>query len=114
MQVGSHFILSNSEIETPTDFGHLYLGRDFNKFGQSSDENWFFEGFSKNKAITPISIIDSSNKHISALNAEAKIISKEDFADYVVNHPEEFDFENFRLIFEVIRDIVTEFDAKSE
>ncbi|MBR0372929.1 MAG: AAA family ATPase [Mogibacterium sp.] len=105
---------SNSEIETPTDFGHLYLGRDFNEYGKSSDENWFFEGFSKNKAITPISIIDSSNKHISALNAEAKIISKDDFADYVVNHPEEFDFENFRLIFEVIRDIVIEFDAKIE
>jgi hypothetical protein len=36
------------------------------------------------------------------LTDEAQVISKDDFADYVINHPEEFDFYNFKKIFDVI------------
>lgn len=96
----------NSEIEVSTDFGHLYMGKDFNNYGVSSDGHWIFQNFGKNKSMTPISIIDAANKHLQAYDGEAKIISKDDFADYVVNHPEEFDFSNFRQIFDVICNII--------
>lgn len=104
---------SNDEIRTETDFGHLYLGGDFNIFGISDDKNWIFQGYQKNNSITPISIVDKSNKHIAELNEQAKMITKDDFADYIVNHPEEFNFENFRKIFEVIKEIVSDYDAQS-
>lgn len=104
---------TNTEIRTQTDFGHLYLGGDFDLFGVSNDKNWIFHGFQKNNSITPISIVDSSNKHIARLNEEAKMITKDDFADYVVNHPGEFNFENFRKIFVVISEIISDYDAQS-
>ena len=99
---------SDSEIHSSTDFGHLYMGRDFDEYGVSSDGHWIFQNFSKNNSITPISIIDSGNKHLQKHDGEAKIISKDDFADYVANHPEEFNFDNFKLIFDVICKIIAE------
>ena len=47
-------------------------------------------------------IIDSSSKHMQKLTDKAQVISKDDFADYVINHPDEFDFSNFKKIFDVI------------
>ena len=99
---------SNAEIEIETDHGHLYMGKDFDKFGKSSDENWFFVGFANNSAITPLSIIDSSKKQLNKINDKAKIISKNDFADYVMENPEKFDFTNFKKIFDVICEINTD------
>ena len=99
---------SNAEIETPTDFGHLYMAKDFNKFGLSSDGNWIFQKFSQNRSLTPISIIDSANSHLQRASDEARIISKDDFADYVINHPTEFNFDNFKKIFDVISAIITD------
>lgn len=96
---------SNAEIETCTEHGHLYMGKDFDKFGKSSDGNWFFVGFPNNNAITPLSIIDSSKKQMNKINDNAKIISKNDFADYVMEHPDKFDFSNFKKIFDVICEI---------
>lgn len=93
---------TNNEIKVNTDFGHLYLGRDFNEYGCSNDGKWFFDGISKNNSITEISIIDGANKHIRKMCGDAMIITKDDFADYVINHPEEFDFKNFIKIFDVI------------
>lgn len=99
---------TNSEIEMNTDFGHLYMGKDFNEYGQSSDRNWCFQNYAKNQSLTPISIIDGTNIHMQKLCGEAQIITKDDFADYVINHPTEFNFANFRKIFEVIRAIDAE------
>ena len=87
------------------------MGRDFNKYGYSSDGAWCFQNYEKNQSLTPISIIDGANTHMQRLCDEAQIITKDDFADYVINHPVEFNFENFRKIFEVIRAIDT--DANS-
>lgn len=99
---------SNAEIETPTDFGHLYMSKDFNEFGVSTDGHWIFHKFNKNTSLTSISIIDSSNKHMQKLNGDARIISKDDFADYVINHPAEFNFDNFKKIFDVISTIIAD------
>ena len=93
---------SNQEIKTQTDYGHLYMGKDFNSHGLSNDGNWCYQNYERNQAITPIMIIDSSSKHMQKLTDEAHIISKDDFADYVINHPEEFNFSNFKKIFDVI------------
>ena len=97
---------TNSEIETVTDFGHLYMAKDFNTFGVSSDGHWLFQNFSKNSALTPISIIDGASKHLQELDNSAAIITKDNFADYVINHSSEFDFSNFRLIYDVICNII--------
>jgi hypothetical protein len=93
---------SNQEIETQTDYGHLYMGKDFNSHGLSNDGNWCYQNYERNQSITPIMIIDSSSKHMQKLTDEAQVISKDDFADYVINHPDEFDFSNFKKIFDVI------------
>ena len=62
----------------------------------------------KNRSIMPITIIDGANKHMQKLCDDSYIITKDDFADYVINHPNEFCFENFEKIFKVIEEIVTE------
>ncbi|MDY4698637.1 AAA family ATPase [Eubacterium coprostanoligenes] len=97
---------SNDEIEVNTDMGHLYMGKDFNEYGLSLDGLFCFQNYAKNNSITPISIIDASNKHIQKLSNVSKIISKDDFADYVINHPEEFNFKNFEKIFYIISKII--------
>ena len=38
---------SNDEIEVLTDFGHLYMGKDFNQYGLSHDNKYCFHNFSK-------------------------------------------------------------------
>lgn len=99
---------TDSEIETTTDFGHLYMAKDFNDFGVSLDGHWMFHNFSKNNSLTPISIIDGSSKHLQKIDGSATIITKDDFADYVINNSSEFDFSNFRLIYDVICSIITD------
>ena len=93
---------SNREIKTETDGGHLYMGEDFNKFGVSTDQNWCFQNKEKNKGIRDITIVDSGCNHLQRISESAKIISKNDFADYVISHPMEFDFTNYRLIYLLI------------
>lgn len=87
------------------------MAKDFNEFGVSSDGHWIFQNFEKNNSLTPISIIDSSSKHLQKHDGEAKIISKDDFADYVINHPAEFNFKNFVKIFEVISAIIDDVNS---
>jgi len=91
-----------------TDYGHLYMGKDFNEFGQSMDGHWVFQDFAKNRSMTELSIVDSSNKHLQRMDNAARIISKDDFADYVVNYPEKFDFKNFKQIYDVISNIIVD------
>ncbi len=102
---------SNQEIETQTDYGHLYMGKDFNSHGLSHDGNWCYQNYARNQSVTPLTIIDSSSRHMQKLTDEAQIISKDDFADYVINHPGEFDFSNFKKIFDVIVSIDTDANA---
>lgn len=102
---------SDAEIKMYTTNGRLYMANDFDDYGRSVDGNWFFQHFKRNRSLTPISIIDASNNHIEPLNAEAQIISKDKFADYVAGHPAEFNFENFRKIFSVIVSILTDVQA---
>ena len=99
---------SNAEIESVTEHGHLYMVKDFNKFGISSDQQWIFQNFERNNSLTPISIIDGSNKHLQRSDDNAKIISKDQFADFVTSHPDSFDFSNFEKIYEVICTIISE------
>lgn len=99
---------SNAEIESVTEHGHLYMAKDFNKFGISSDQQWIFQNFERNNSLTPISIIDGSNKHLQRSDDNAKIISKDQFADFVTSHPDSFDFSNFEKIYEVICTIISE------
>ena len=96
---------SNAEIETETEHGHLYMGKDFDDLGKTSDGNWLFVDFNKNTSITPISIIDGSKKQMKKINANAQIISKYNFAEYVTQNPDKFDFTNFRKIFDAICEI---------
>lgn len=99
---------SNAEIESVTEHGHLYMAKDFNKFGISSDQQWIFQNFERNNSLTPISIIDGSNRHLQRSDDNAKIISKDQFADFVTSHPDSFDFSNFEKIYEVICTIISE------
>ena len=92
---------TNSEIETQTDRGHLYMGQDFDELGRSLDGNYFYTNYAKN-SVDPIKIIDASDKHMNKLQQNSSTITKDDFADYVINHPEEFIFDNFRKIYDVI------------
>lgn len=102
---------TNSEIETQTDHGHLYMGKDFNQHGLSEDKMFCFQNYSTNRSITPISIIDGSNNHLQKLSDESLVITKDDFADYIINHPKEFNYDNFTKIFDVISEIVNNDDA---
>lgn len=99
---------SNSEIKTDTERGRLYMGNDFNGFGISNDMNWAFHNFAQNNSISDISIIDRSNKHLQQMTADAKMITKNDYADYINEHRGEFNFDNFKLIFDVICNIIND------
>lgn len=97
---------SDAEIKSDTEHGHLYMGNDFDAYGQSSDGNFSYHFKQGYQCIPPLQIIDSSNSKIQKKNANAQMITKDDFADYVTNHREEFSFENFKLIYNVICEII--------
>jgi predicted ATPase len=99
---------SNAEITKNTGRGHLYLAKDFNKYGVSADKKWIIQNYQKNNSITPITIIDSQYKHLQQACDNARIASKDTFADYVAKHPEKFDFSNFKKIYDVIVEIKRE------
>lgn len=99
---------SNSEIKTDIGKGRLYLGNDFDEFGMSIDRKLAFQNFKENKRIKPYSIIDAGNSHLQYMCNEKIIIKKDNFADYVSAHPDEFSFENFRKIYDLINKIVQE------
>ena len=105
---------TNTEIETQTDYGHLYMGKDFNSYGLSNDNLFCFQNFPRNKSITPISIIDGSNEHLQKLSDSSLVITKDNFADYIINHPTEFNYDNFKKIFDVISEIANDDDNISK
>ena len=96
----------DDEIKILTPSGRLYMGDDFDELGKSKDDNFFIEGWRKNlDSRKPYQIVDSSTKHLSMLSKEARCISKNEFAEYVSENPEKFDFSNFRLIYDLILEI---------
>lgn len=99
---------SNAEIKVETEHGRLYMGDDFNAFGISNDMNWVFQNFAQNNNITDISIIDRSNSHLQQMTADAQMITKNDYVDYINEHRQDFNFENFRQIYEVICSIISD------
>ena len=42
------------------------------------------------------------------MTADAKMITKNDYADYINEHRGEFNFDNFKLIFDVICNIIND------
>lgn len=96
---------SNTEIKHLTPNGRLYMGDDFNTYGISSDGNWVYKDFEKNSSITALSIIDKNCKHLQKISDSSQIITKDDFASYVIEHPDDFNFSNFQKIFDIIKSI---------
>lgn len=88
---------TDAEIQKETGKGHLYQGKDFDKYGTSLDKNLFYSGFS-HRNILPYQIVDAGCKHIEKISDEKALCSKNDFAEYVLTHPNEFDFKNFKLV----------------
>lgn len=99
---------TNNEIKKTLDTGRLYMGNDFNRFGLSEDCKWCFQGREKNTSIKEYSIIDSANKHLQRMAPDARMATKDDFAEYVLKHPSEFDFNNFVKILDLIKQIANE------
>ncbi len=75
--------------------------------GFSFDKHWVLKNYAKNTSLTPISIIDESNDHLQKIDANATIITKDVFAEYVSAHPEQFNFKNFTKIYDVICSIIS-------
>ena len=104
---------SNDEIKTETQNGRLYMKNDFDKYGTSNDGSWSFKGFTKNNSLTDISIIDANSNHLEQKKDGAKIITKEDFAEYVQQHTSEFNFQNFKKIFEILIEIDNDIEIEN-
>ncbi len=104
---------SNQEIKTEFDFGRLYMANDFDEFGTSIDGNWSYAGFAKNQQIRSYSIIDANSKHIERKSALGKIATKVQFAEYVRDNPTKFNFSNFLVIYNVIKQIEEDDRCKS-
>lgn len=101
---------SNSEIIKTLDDGKkLYLGKEFNELGISNDNLFFAQGWRK-KPKSDIVLFSSNDDVLQMLceNAKNKLASKDDFAEYVVKNSSEFNFENFRKIFDLIKEIYDE------
>ena len=96
---------SNAEIKTITDHGRIYTKSDFDEFGTSLDKDWSFKGFAANNDLTPISIIAAGNKHLEKKSINAKMSSKNQFAQHVESHADAFNFENFAQIYNIIKEI---------
>lgn len=98
---------TNAEIQAETGKGHLYMGKDFDEYGMSIDKNLFYSKFSRCKVL-PNQIVDSGCSRIEKTSEKRTLCSKNDFAEYVASNPEKFNFENFKLIYELIYKIIQE------
>lgn len=105
---------SDSEIKTVTPFGRMYLGSDFNEYGDSSDGFWHYNRFDRNESIRSNTIIDKNCNKLDRRCSEASIITKDEFANYVASHPNDFNFNNFTKIWELIWEIVSTAEAPNE
>lgn len=98
---------TDAEIQKETGNGHLYQGKDFDEFGTSLDKKLYYNNF-VHCNVLPYQIVDAGCKRIGRMTGEKTLCSKNDFAEYVSTHPQEFDFKNFTLIYELIYKIIEE------
>lgn len=100
------------EIETDGVKRHLFMGKDFDTFGHNYELGLFCERkdlCGENR----INIIEGSQgDRVYKLSDEGNqtnyALPKSKFVDYVIAHPDEFDFENFVPLFELIKTIIKE------
>ena len=71
------------------------------------DKNLFYSKFSHCKVL-PNQIVDSGCSRIERTSERRTLCSKNDFAEYVTSNFEKFNFENFKLIYELIYKIIQE------
>lgn len=83
------------------------MGKDFDEYGMSIDKNLFYSKFSHCKVL-PNQIVDSGCSRIERTSERRTLCSKNDFAEYVTSNFEKFNFENFKLIYELIYKIIQE------
>lgn len=98
---------TNDEITKILDNGRrLYLGNEFNKFGKSNDSKFTTKkgGSGSNSSQSDIAIFESCD--LRPIDDMALVATKNEFAEYVKNNTTEFNFENFRKIFDLIAEIV--------
>lgn len=99
---------TNAELSTDTGNGHLYQWGDFDKYGTSNDKCWSIINYAKNKSINKLRIIDKHYKNLEKKSDDAKIISKDEFAQYVIEHPDIYNVDNFSKIYDLIKRIIEE------
>lgn len=99
---------SNAELSLDIGCGHLYLWHDFDKYGTSYDKCWSIKNYTKNNNSNPLRIIDKNDRNLEQKSDDAKIISKNEFANYVIAHPEKYNVDNFAQIYNLIKKIVDE------
>lgn len=99
---------SNAELSLDIGCGHLYLWHDFDKYGTSYDKCWSIKNYTKNNNSNPLRIIDKNDRNLEQKSDDAKIISKDEFSNYVIAHPEKYNVDNFAQIYNLIKRIVDE------
>ena len=100
---------SNDEITKTLDNNKkLYLGKEFDEFGKSNDDKFIVKGADKNPISDYNELFSTDNNKLQAISDNARLASKNEFAEYVIENPSEFNFENFRKIFDLIKEICNE------
>lgn len=99
---------TNAELSTDTGNGHLYQWGDFDKYGTSNDKCWSIINYAKNKSTNKLRIIDKHYKNLEKKSDDAKMISKDEFAQYVIEHPDIYNVDNFSKIYDLIKRIIEE------
>lgn len=108
-------LYKDEEIRTEVDCNgtkrRLFLGNEFDSRGMAFEIERFCE--KKNKCGQgKYSIIDgSSGERVTSLDNKEEInyaLPKMDFANYVAQHPDEFNFDSFLEIFRILNEILSE------
>lgn len=99
---------TNAELLIDTGKGHLYQWGDFDKFGTSYDGCWSIKDYAKNTNNNALRIVDKNLRGLERKSDAAQIISKDEFANYVAEHPDCFDVANFAKIYDLIKRISEE------
>ncbi|MBP3220520.1 MAG: hypothetical protein J6M43_00580 [Neisseriaceae bacterium] len=88
----------------------LYLGKEFDLYGKSNDDNFVVISWDKRTETekSPIKLFSSDKRELQVMRDAGKdtLASKDEFAEYVKNNPDKFHFESFRAIFDLIAEIV--------
>ncbi|MDA3046972.1 hypothetical protein OFO10_07350 [Campylobacter sp. VBCF_06 NA8] len=104
-----HYYLNDKITKTLNNGKRLYLGVDFDKIGKSSDGKFIVKGADKNPISDYNELFSTDNNKLQAISDNARLASKNEFAEYVMANSSEFNFENFRKIFDLISEIYKNF-----